>query len=394
MQPGPQEIENRVHELRRNHPSLLLIDEAGRSTQGRPILAVTVTDPATPDDDKEHALIIAGQHGDEETPRATALALLEWLVSPAAAATRRRQKIVVMPCVNPDGAEADSHLTATGIAPNLDHGPDGPRSPEGMAVEKIAYQLEPELFVDMHARGFAGCSFDMVLYPATRPYTEDDNIFHAVAARMALAGEKAGIPHMTHPLTWPGWGGDDPDEPSTTLFAYRRFKSLVMLTESAESNAWAYPMPLRVKAGLARVRCALDFGNRRYPRLPHAGYPCALVAGMFLSGIVAMGDTAARRRQSRIEAWRHRDAFTKLERCTPEQDRIKKLLLHYNGPPLRHPVGVQTFAAGRLRLTAAAFDQKDLAATAQTWHDGCATLTVIPVEHLAPGTHEIEVRYN
>lgn len=393
MEPGPRDIEKHVLELRRRHPRMATVDEVGRSSQGRPILAVTVTDPDSPDDDKQHALIVAGQHGEEETARATALALLDWLVSPAAAATRRRQKIAVMPCVNPDGAEADSHLTAAGIAPNLDHGPGGARSPEGIAVEKVAYELEPELFIDMHARGFAGCSYDMVLYPATLPYTEDDNLFHALAADMARAGEAAGIPHMTHPLTWPGWGGDDPAEPSTTLFAYRRFKSMVMLTESSESNACAYPMSMRVKAGLARLRCALAWGNRRHPRLAHGGYPCSLVAGMFLSGIVAVGATAAGRRRSRIEAWRNRAGFAKLDRRIPEEDRVKRLTLHYTGPALAQPVGIQSFAAGRLKVVSVMLDGQPADAIARTWHDRCATLTVVPVERLQPGEHELEIRH-
>ena len=56
------------------------------------------------------------------------------------------------------------------------------------------------------------------------------------ARAMAAEGEKSGIPHVVHPLTWPGWGGHDLVQPSSTLYMYRRFKSLVFLTENAEHN--------------------------------------------------------------------------------------------------------------------------------------------------------------
>ncbi|MGB2823460.1 MAG: M14 family zinc carboxypeptidase, partial [Phycisphaerae bacterium] len=276
VSPTPSEVEAHVLRLRRDHPRLVRVDVAGVSQRGRPIYAATVTSPAAGDADKQHALIVAGQHGNEESGRMLALATLDWLVSRAGGETRRKQKVVVMPCVNPDGAEADTHLTPSGVAPNLDHGPGGAVSPEGIAVERIADALEPELFVDMHARGYAGCSYDMVLYPGTKVYTEDDHLLHAIAAEMAAAGEKAGVPQIAHPLTWPGWGGDDPDHASTTRYAYRRFKSLVFLTETCEDNSGSYPAADRIASGMAKIKALLAHGNRRHPKLYYSGYPCCV----------------------------------------------------------------------------------------------------------------------
>jgi len=397
VRPTPREVEEHLFELQGRHPKLVSVAEAGRSRQGRPIYAATVTGPQANEADKQHALIVAGQHGDEESGRMLALATLDWLVSPAGRATRARQEIVVMPCVNPDGAEADTHLTPGGVAPNLDHAPGGAKTPEGQAVERVADPLGPELFVDLHSRGYSGCSYDMVLYPETKPYTEDDNLLHEIAAAMARAGEKAGIPQITHPLTWPGWGGDRPGETSTTRYAYRRFKSIVILTETCEDNSGSYPAADRVRSGMAKIRTLLAYGNGRHAKLYHAGYPCGVVAGMFLSGIVAVGTTAADRRASRLAAWRNRDGFKRLDRCNPEQPRDKRLLLAYEGPALTDGVGVQTFARGKLKVQSVTLNGRRLRPSETdgycTWHDGCSTFAMVAMPELAAGEYALRIRY-
>jgi len=398
ISPTSSEVESHILKLRARFPRLVEVAVAGRSTQGRPIHAVTVADSQRPANDKQHVLIVAGQHGNEESGRMVALAVLDWLVSPGGRQTRARQKIVVMPCVNPDGADADTHLTPGGVAPNLDHAPGGAKTSEGIAVEKVADALQPELFVDMHSRGYAGCSYDMVLYPGTKEYTEDDNILHAIAAEMAQAGEQAGIPQMTHPLTWSGWGGPDPNQPSTTMYAYRRFKSIVILTENSESNDYSYPAAVRIRSGLAKMKVLLSYGNRRHPKLYYRGYPCYLASGMFLSGIVAVGKTAAQRRASRLAAWENRGAFKKLSAGLPEKPREKRFLFQYKGKVLPAGAGIQTFARGRLRVKSVTLNGRRLGKSETNgyyaWHDVCATFVVVVLPRIKAGTYRIDVRYS
>ena len=397
VRPTPAEVERHVLRLQEAHPRMVTVADAGRSAEGRAIHAVTVTSRRGDDDDKQHVLIVAGQHGNEESGRMLALGTLDWLVSPAAAETRRKQKVVVVPCVNPDGAARDTHLTPAGIAPNLDHPDTGAVSGEGRAVESVAVGLEPEVFVDLHARGYTGCSYDMVLFPDTKISTEDDNLLHAIAADMAAAGEKGGIPQVVHPLTWPGWGGPGFDHSSTTCWVYRQFKSISLLTETAEDNRIAYPAADRVRSGVAKLRTLLAWGNRRHPKLRYSGYPCYLAAGMFVSGIVAVGRTAAERRASRVAAWRHRACFTRIDRCDPEPANDRRAVVHYAGEPLDVPVGVQTFVRGRRRVRSVHVNGKALRPGETNgwtaWQDVCATYVVAALPGVGPGEHEIRVRY-
>jgi len=223
--PTSQEVRDRVLAIQRKHPGFAVVSTVGTTADGRPIDAVTLTDPRESAADKQHVLIVAGQHGNEESARLVALKLIDYLLGAEGRPLLKRQRIVIMPNVSPDAAESDAYETPAGIKPNLDHGPDGPTSPEAKAVQQVAEQLMPDVYVDMHARGHAGWSHDMVLFPEAKAYTEDEHLLHTIASAMAAEGEKSGIPHVIHPLSWPGWGTSDFDQPSSTMYMYRRFKS-------------------------------------------------------------------------------------------------------------------------------------------------------------------------
>ncbi len=395
VSPNSAEVRAHLERLASKFPKLLRLKTLEHTKEGRPIDVAYVTDPATPAKDKQHALIVAGQHGDEESSRKVALSLLDWLLgdSPLAKQTRKKQLIAVMPNVNPDGAEADCYGTPDGVRPNLDHGVTGPTIPEGRAVETVAYKLRPEVFVDIHARGHSGCSHDMVLYPITRDYTEDDNLLHEIAARMCKAGEKSGIPHVTHSLAWDGWGGTDPNQPSTTLFAYRNFKSLVLLTESAEDNAVSYPWPQRIKSGLNRLRAILELGNQRAPRLWYEGYPSALCVGMNYTSIAATGRTAQERRNSRIEIWKNAGAFEKVGADMPEFPQRSSITIRYSGPPINSGLAVYIRRAGKRTLKSVHHNQTRLRRTGKSawssWFDGNCTCALAPIPRFTPGEHKV-----
>ena len=405
-QPGPlslsrsptsAQVRERILLLQSRRPDLVAVRTVMQTSEGRPIDAVTITDPRRPDADKQHVLIAAGQHGNEESARLVALKLLDYLLSPAGRPLLQKQKIVVMPNVSPDAAERDAYETPAGIKPNLDHPPTGATSPEGRALEQIAQELSPEVYVDLHARGHAGWSHDMVLFPPTRAYTEDESLLYEIARAMADAGEKSGIPHLVHSLTWPGWGGPGLDQPSSTLYLYRRFKSLVFLTENAEHNEVCYPARMRATSGVNRLKALLALGNRRHPSLPHSGYPCAMAVGMFHAGAVAMGANAAERRASRVALWRSAEAFKQLAPELPERPRAKTLKVTYDGAALTTGVGFQARIAGRCRVRQVRVNGKSLRPGGPegycSWHDKHTTFAVAAMATLAPGEYQIDFTF-
>jgi hypothetical protein len=302
---------------------------------------------------------------------------------------------VVMPNMSPDAAERDCYFVEGSVNPLLDHSPEGPQTVQGKALESEAEALAPEVYVDLHSRGYAGCSYDMVLWPDTRPYLEDDNLLHAIAAEMGAAGERGGVPHLVHPLSWPGFLRDSPDTTSACAYAYRTFKSLAFLTETAEDNAYSLPAAVRARTGLARLKALLAWGNRRHPKLPYPGYPCYLVGGMLALGLVAVGATAAARRKSRLSIWPRRGGFAEYRAIGPEQPDRKVLQVKYQGEPLIHGIGFQMAVRGRREVARATIAGRRLRPSGThgylTWEHRGMTCFVIAVPELQPGEYEIEI---
>ncbi|MGD0111705.1 MAG: M14 family zinc carboxypeptidase [Armatimonadota bacterium] len=396
VSPASADVTALILRAEQRHPDLVKVRRMGVTAEGRPIHAVTITDPSVADREKQHVLIAAGHHGNEESGRLAALALIGWLTSPSALEVRRKQKIVVMPNMNPDSAERDVYDAPDRPRPFRDHAPSGPQLAEGKALEEVAYELEPELYVDMHARGYAGCSYDMVLWSEPATYTEDDYLLHRIAAEMAEAGERAGIPNVAHPLSWPGFMSESPDVSSACAFAYRRFKSLPILTETCESNEYAYPARDRVRSGLAKLKALLAWGNRRHPKLHYAGYPCYLI-GMFQKGLVPVGKTAAARRRGRIALWRNWNGFKAFEVEAPEKPDEKRLKVEYAGPALACGAGFQVAVRGSRTIRSVRVNGRKLRSSESngyyTWRQGCSTFIVVALADLQPGKYGIVIAH-
>jgi hypothetical protein len=393
--PNSAEVIARIRQLRARYPEWVTVRRVATSEEGRPIHTVTVTDPRAPAQEKQHVLVAGGHHGNEDSGRLIALALLDWLVSDAGAETRRRQKIVVLPNQSPDAAERDIYFVEGEVNPLLDHGEGGPKTPQGVALEEVARALAPEVYVDLHSRGYAGFSYDMVLWAEPRPYLEDDNLLHAMAAEMGAAGERGGVPHLVHPLSWPGFLRQGPDVSSACAYAYREFKSLAFLTETSEHNDYALPARVRARIGLARLRALLAWGERRHPKLYCAGYPCYLVGGMFALGLVAVGATAAARRKSRISIWRNRPHFDEYHARGPEERDRKVLRVGYSGEPLTQGIGFQVAVQGEREVAGVSVNGRRLRPAESNghyaWRCGGMTFVVVALHMLRPGEHEIVI---
>jgi len=102
--PGNDAVQARLAQLARRHPERVQVQSLGQTVQGRSIDQVLVTDPRHPALDKQHVLIAAGQHGNEESARLVALKLLDYLLSSEGRPTLARQVIAILPNVSPDAA--------------------------------------------------------------------------------------------------------------------------------------------------------------------------------------------------------------------------------------------------------------------------------------------------
>lgn len=281
----------------RPHP-LCDVQSLGKSVQGRDIPLVLLTDPDAPDDDKQHTLIVAGMHGTEESGRAIALELISFLTSgdPEAAETLRRQAVAVIPCCNPDGAILATYRNADDV--DIAHtfvigGEAG--TPAGRAIEKFAVPFAPEVIVDIH--GLAGGSMkDRVWFERPWRFTPDRFFLAAIGRAMSEAGEQAGFPQCEVSPPSPL----DPEETTGLRLGSKLAAECKSLGLGLETIEHYYREPEWRADGLARLKRLLRFGNEDAFGLGEPGYPASLVSGYRVCGLKAHGDTAARRRESRI----------------------------------------------------------------------------------------------
>jgi len=275
------------------------MEEIGRSVQGRGIAAATFTAPEVPDDDKQRVLIVASQHGAEESGRAMAMAAMDFLAGGGeeAAEVLRRQAVTFVPCGNPDGAVADTNANAEGADIAHTYSFDAPAAtPEGRALEELAGRLAPEVCVDIHGRAGGGMKELAWLQPGWG-FSSDRYFLTAMSLAMAEAGEAAGFPQCE--LTPAGLLVPAPGHRSLigAILAYR-YKTLGLGLESIEHyyrhDDWR-------ATGQVRLRRLLAFGNADAFGLGAEGYPNALVSGNRVCALMAHGATAAERRASRVE---------------------------------------------------------------------------------------------
>lgn len=126
----------------------------GRSVEGRPIEMVRFGDGASP------VLVMAAIHGDEPTSKFVADRLIERLTSDGTA------NVLVIPCANPDGLEADRRTNANGVDLNRNFpatnwkrthpgrsfgGTATVSEPETAALLDVFTSLTPRLIISIHS---------------------------------------------------------------------------------------------------------------------------------------------------------------------------------------------------------------------------------------------------
>ncbi len=297
--PDYEDAVQTIHRVQAAAANRIRVQVLGRSIQGRDIPCAICTDPTVPDDDKQHVFIVAGQHGAEESGRAIALAVLEFLASddPEAREILRRQVVAIVPSGSPDGAQMDNNRNAADMDVAHTYSFDAPAAtPEGRALERFALDFAPELFIDMHGRAGGGMKELAWMSPAWG-FSSDRYFLTQMSAAMAEAGEQAGFPQA------------ELDPPSrldiramqTGLLGEKLAAQVKTLSFGLETIEKYYREPDWRATGLARMRRLLRFGMEDAFGLGEPGYPASLISGTRAYGIKAHGATAAQRRANRVE---------------------------------------------------------------------------------------------
>ena len=132
----------------------------GLSQRGLPIHAVVIaraagTSPAQLDASRRPTVLLVGQqHGDEPAGSEALLVVAQELSRGLLEPLLERINVVIVPRANPDGAEAGTRTTASGVDMNRDHLLLS--TPEAAALAALARDYRPILVLDAHEFTVAG----------------------------------------------------------------------------------------------------------------------------------------------------------------------------------------------------------------------------------------------
>jgi len=291
------------------HPGSLALQEIGRSLEGRPVWALSITDRATADEDKQHVLVTGLHSGVERSGTTAICALCEWLLGddPGARETRHCQQVVCVPVADPDNYVRGRH--GPGYTDWTPTGPARPEQmPEAVAIRRLFDRLQPEVHADVHGMslGFAayhmlensGASYSNL---ALQPYHRE--VCDLMDQAALAAGYCSDRPAADDELLY--WG------PELNVLADRLWRGRPRYYAALYGYDHFHTMPLASEigweeSGVARHRALLRLGNAVYPGELYPGYPTRVVAANNYHMVTAYGRTAAERRRSRVELWGRR----------------------------------------------------------------------------------------
>jgi len=349
-------------------PGIARMDSLGKSPEGREVLAVEVTDRTVRPGDKQLAIIVCGRHGGELGTRAVGAALLGWLASDAAAETRRRQRVFVVPVANPDGCVREEF-----------HAPrDGLSDLEQRTILALAERLTPDAVVDVHSLG--GSDVEAVIAAHTGRCAVDEMIHHRLAAEMARAAAEDGYPFDVEGVPF--------DASYNNFFCgacYDRFHSVAF---GMEVNHLALTPAEAGESAVAAIAGLLGQGNRRLGWQDEAGYPNQILVGNFSCSVRPAGADAEQRRRSRAEIWRNRTAFTPPKRDMPNRSTLKATVSHAGYcPPCSWSICCRLRGEPALRSVHLDGQKPEHL----IFRDECSTFVSVLVRPGAPESHELAI---
>ncbi len=324
---------------RQKYPKAMTLESRGISGQNMPVYLLKITDSTVPAADKQICLITTLHSGPERTGTTGALAFAEWCLSddPLAVETRRKQIILVMPCVNPLAMfYTDRFRNEHGVDPYTGSGRIGKLwdvktltltkpedAPELTAVLSVIDDYQPEVHADLHGTGLqeyaptqlgtrrmyhgqimtevtGGAYSNFALRPWDWRVTEamidsgraagfPSDRFEADAQRTFWGPELA-------PLGRKLWHGMPMFY--SAHYGYAKYHTMLLTQEVA----WEQSLVARMQ-GLMRI------GNGAWLDEKTPGYPVNRMRHFVGHYVTAYGATASARRTSRVELWNQQSDF-------------------------------------------------------------------------------------
>jgi len=302
--PSYKKVQSRLEQWQHRHPTLVKLNTMGNTAQGRPILAVTLTDQSVPAETKEHVVMTAQHAGAEHSGATTVLSTMSWLLStdPLAREILKRQIVVCVPVVNPDGYEGGMHLNSLKIDPHYAWTIDGPKepdkTPEAVAIQKLVDQYQPEVLTDLHGHEMTFGSYFMVDSSSSDYRSEISRLLDESALAGGYPADSSqdvermrGNPDKLR-IMREKLGKEEGSSVDPGTYSYNRYHTIRIMTHTS----WE-------RGGLLRHQRLFQIGNEVWPGEYYPGYPTRVAMKNYIHMVTAYGQTAAQRRRSRVELW-------------------------------------------------------------------------------------------
>ena len=360
---------------RKAFPKVAVLESRGMSGLNMPVYLLKITDPTVKSTDKQVCLVTTLHSGPERTGTTGAMAFAEWCLSddPLAVETRKKQIVLIMPCVNPLAMfYTDRFRNEHGVDPYTGTGRVGKiwdvksltinkpeQAPELAAVLSVIDEYQPEVHADLHGTGLQEYAPDQL--GSRRTYqgqimTEVTGGAYSnyalrpwdwrVTEAMIAAGKEAGFPSDRFeadaqrtfwgpelaPLGKKLWHGMPLFY--SAHYGYAKYHTMVITQEVA----WEQSLVARMK-GLMKI------GNEAWQDEKVTGYPVNRLRHFVGHFVTAYGRNATERRASRVELWNQQGEFA--------------LGFLYPQTVGRESFVVATTAAAKKKIAAKAFPQPE-----------------------------------
>lgn len=321
------EFEKRLKDLQQKSGKFINYRVGGLSVGKRPIYVVTLTDESIPEEEKEKVLLVAGEHGEERSGVDSLWETIEWLLKPEVSFVLKKEKVIIIPCLNPDGYEELAFTNMNGVNLFADYNfSTGPTQPESKLLAQIMDDEMPDAFMSLHGTWLSD-EFHMLENSSCcqtnqyeRPYNRD------ILEEVNASAESAGFPMDR--------GEDDSQRilPRLPGFEYQSFQTS---EGGMTSGIWAYHLyhtlsiVLEVQckhSGFLRVKRFLEIGTSRYPTEDIWGYPNRTLKKLGHFFIIANGKNRYHLRKNRMRHWQDNQNYV----IASTREYQKKVVLAYS----------------------------------------------------------------